>query len=100
MLQLAIRRDQHDLIRRIRGQVNEQVVTAASGMEDCHAVHHASLDSIASSPFQDHDNRFGEPARAQGCAHLFYELSGRSRSVPPPTGWTRSHDVGCINEKH
>jgi hypothetical protein len=49
--QLAIRCDQRDLIRRIRGQVNEHVVTAASGMEDRHAVNNASLDSIASSPF-------------------------------------------------
>jgi hypothetical protein len=49
--QLAIRGDQRDLIRRVRGQVNEHVVTAASGMKDRHAVNHAGLDSIASSPF-------------------------------------------------
>jgi hypothetical protein len=49
--QLAIRCDQRDLIRRIRGQFNEHVVAAASGMEDRHAVNNASLDSIASSPF-------------------------------------------------
>ena len=51
MPQLAIRCDQHDLIRRIRGQVNEHVVTAATGMEDRDAVNNASLDSIASFPF-------------------------------------------------
>jgi hypothetical protein len=49
--QLAIRRDQRDLIRRIRDHVNEHVVTAASGMENCHAIDNASLDSFASSPF-------------------------------------------------
>ena len=48
--QLAIRSDQHDPIRRIRDQVNEHVVTAASGMEDRDAINDASLDSIAGSP--------------------------------------------------
>jgi hypothetical protein len=49
--QLAICRDQRNLIGRIRGQVNEHVVTAAGGMEHRHAVNKTSLDSIASFPF-------------------------------------------------
>jgi hypothetical protein len=98
--QLAIRGDQRDLIRRIRGHVDERVVTAVSGMDDRHAVDIARLDPIAGLPFQDHHHRSDEPARFQGCAHLIDERSGRSSSVPPPAGRTRPHDVGGIDEKH
>jgi hypothetical protein len=51
MSQLTVRRDQRDLIRCIRSQVNEHIVTAASGMDDRHAVNEASLDSVASFSF-------------------------------------------------
>ena len=60
--QRAIRGDQRHLIRRVRGQVNEHVVTAASGMDDRHAINRARPDSIASFPFEDDNNRFAEPA--------------------------------------
>ena len=60
--QLAIRGDQHDPISRLRSQVNKRVVTAAGSMDDFHAFDNARLDSIASSPFEDDNNRFAEPA--------------------------------------
>jgi hypothetical protein len=69
-------------------------------MEDLQAVNNASLDAIPSLPFEDYDNRFGELARFEGSAYLFYERSSRPSSVPPPAGRTRPHDVCRINEKH
>jgi hypothetical protein len=98
--QLAISRDQRDLIRGIRDDVNERVVSAASGMDDRHAVDNARLHSIASFPFEDHHHRGSQPARSQGCTHLLDECSGCSRSVPPPAGRSGAHDVRCIDEKH
>jgi hypothetical protein len=98
--QLTIRCDERDLIGCIRGHVNEHVVATARRMEDRDAINNASFDSIASSPFEDYNNRLDEPARTQGCAQLLYELSRRSRPVTPPTGRTRAHDVGCIYEEH
>jgi Cell division protein SepF len=69
-------------------------------MENGHALHDAGLDSVASLPFEDHDDRFGEPPRSQGGAHLFDEGPGGSGTVAPPSGRSRAHDVGGVDDEH
>jgi hypothetical protein len=100
MPQTAIRGDQGDLIRGICSDVNEQVVSTAGGMEDRHPVGYPGLDATSSLPFQDHDNRGGEPARSHRGSHLIHECPGGSGSVPPPAGRAGSDDICSINEQH
>jgi hypothetical protein len=99
--QPTIRGDERDhLIRDVRDDINEGVVTAASGVEDRDATGDSVRDALSSPALQDHDHRLGDPSRVNGSSYLVHESSGCSCSVPPPAGRTRPDHIRCINEKH
>jgi hypothetical protein len=99
--QVAIRRDERDpLAGGVRDDLDEQVVTAAGGMEHGDAADQAVVGALASPAFEDHDDGLGDPPPVNGGPHLLDEGSGRPRSVPPPARRTRTHHVGCIDEEH
>ncbi len=99
--QLAIRRDECDtLVRDLRDDINEGVVTAASGVEDRDAIGDSVRYALTSLAFEDHDHRLGDPPRVNGRSYLVHECSGRSCSVPPPAGRTRADHICCIDQKH
>jgi hypothetical protein len=99
--QLAIRGDECDhLIRDVRDDINEGVVTATGGVEDRDAVSDSVRDALSSPAFQDDDYGLGDPSRVDGSSYLGHESSGRSCSIPPPAGRTRPDHIRRVNEKH
>jgi hypothetical protein len=64
------------------------------------AVGYPRLHASTSSPFEDHDNGFGEPARFHSSTNSFNEGAGCSWSIPPPAVRPRPHHVCSIDEKH
>lgn len=98
--QFAIRRHQRDgSIRRLRSDVHERVVAAPGCMEDRDAVGRAALDTLAGLAFQHHDDRLCDAARVHRRSYLGDEGSGRSGSVPPPAGGTRTDHIGGVDQK-
>ena len=85
---------------RVRGDVNQHVVAAARCVDDQNAVGNSSLDALASLPFEDDDDAFGDPSRVDSLPHLVDECSCCPSSVPPPTGRTRPDHICRINEEH
>ena len=69
-------------------------------MNDGDAVRRPRLDAATSSPFEDHDNGFGNPPRFHRRANSFDERSGFSWSIPPPASRPRPDHVRRIDEKH
>jgi hypothetical protein len=99
--QFAVRRDEGDLsIGGTIGDVNERVVAAPGGVHHADAVGNAGWGTLPGLALEDHGHRLGDPSSGDGCSNLLHERTGRSCSVPPPSGGTRSDDVGCVNEKH
>ena len=98
--QLAVGSDQGDSIGRALNDLNEHVVTATGRVENRHLAHDAGLGAIACFTFEDHDDRFGDTSRVDGCAHLVHELSRSTSSVPPPACRARPHHICCIDQEH
>ena len=69
-------------------------------MNDGDAVRRPCLDAATSSPFDDHNNGFGNPPRIHRRANSFDERSGCSWSIPPPASRPRPDHVRRIDEKH
>ncbi len=84
----------------MRNDVDQRIVTTASGVEHGHPVGDATLCPVARLALEDHDDGFGNPSRTNRRSHLVHEGTGCSRPVPPPARGTGSDHVGRINEKH
>jgi hypothetical protein len=56
--------------------------------------------AAAGCPFEDHDNRFGEPIRLRRSTNSFDERSGCSWSISPPPRRPRPNHVRRIYQKH
>jgi len=69
-------------------------------MNDGDAVRRPRLDAGTSSPFEDHDNGFGNPPRFHRRVDSFDERSGCSWSISPPASRPRPDHVCRIDEKH
>jgi hypothetical protein len=99
--QCAIRRHERDhLLRAVRGDRNERVITAANGVDDGDAIGEAARDTLACLAFQDHHDGLVEASRVDGSSHPVHERPGRSGPVPPPAGRTRPDHVGSIDQEH
>jgi hypothetical protein len=99
--QLAVCGDQGDcVIGALCHDIDQRIVATATGVHDCDTVGLAGGRTLASLAFEDHDDWLGDLPRSNGGPELADERAGCSCSVLPPTGWPRSDDVGCINEKH
>ena len=80
--QLAVGSDQGDSIGRALDDLNEHVVTATGRVENRHLAHDAGLGAIACFTFEDHDDRFGDTSRTDGCAHLVHEFVSQHQLGP------------------
>jgi hypothetical protein len=62
-------------------------------------VHGPLADSAARCAFDNHDDRFVQPARYRGGADPADELPRCTGPVPPPTVGPRTYDVGGIDQQ-
>ncbi len=99
--QFAIRCDESDrLIGCLCHDIDERVIAAALGMHDRHAIGETTRHTLASLALEDHDDRLVRPPRLDSCSYLFHEGARCPGSIPPPTGWTRSDHIGCVDNEH
>ena len=96
----TVRGYQHDLPRGIGNKTYERIVAAGRGMDDGDTFARPLFDSPASRAFKHHGYRLDELARSYSRTNPLHEVTGRSRSIPPPAGGTGPHHIRRVDENH
>jgi hypothetical protein len=100
LAQRTVRRHQCHLGVRVSSDRNKGVIPAAGRMHDSHAVGCPRCYAAPSSAFENHNDRFGEPARLHRSTNSFNEHAGCPWSIPPPAVRPGPDHVCRVDEEH